>query len=59
MYLEWGNIQYISQLGGYFAVYELLPAFIISCLFIVVVSLLTAPPSVEIQKEFEMVMKTE
>lgn len=51
--------QYISQLGGYFAVYELLPAFIISCLFIVVVSLLTVPPSVEIQKEFDSVMKTD
>jgi len=44
----------ISKLGGVFAVYELLPAFIISCIFIVVVSLLTAPPSQEIVEEFEM-----
>ena len=29
----------ISQLGGVFAIYELLPAFIISCIFIVAVSL--------------------
>lgn len=48
--------QFINPLGGYFAVYELLPAFIISCLFIVVVSLKTTPPSPEIEKEFEMVM---
>ncbi len=45
----------ISKLGGAFAIYELLPAFIFSSLCIVVVSLLTAPPSKEIQEDFEAV----
>ncbi len=45
----------ISKLGSVFAIYELLPAFIISSIFIVVVSLLTAPPSKEIQEDFEAV----
>lgn len=43
----------LNPLGGAWAIYELLPAFIISCLFIIVVSLLTKAPSLEIQKEFE------
>ena len=42
----------ISKLGGVFAIYELLPAFIVSSLVIVVVSLLTAPPSKEIEEDF-------
>lgn len=41
--------------GGVWNIYELLPAFIISCIFIVVVSLLTPPPSAEIQEEFDKV----
>ena len=45
----------IRPLGGVWNIYELLPAFIISCIFIVVVSLLTAPPSAEIQEEFDKV----
>ena len=45
----------ISQLGGAFAIYELLPAFIFSCLCIVVVSLLTPAPSKEIVEDFEAV----
>ena len=45
----------IRPLGGVWNIYELLPAFLFSCLCIVVVSLLTAPPSAEIQKEFEEV----
>ncbi len=45
----------ISKLGGVFAIYELLPAFIISCIFIVVVSLLTEKPSTEIEEDFEAV----
>ncbi len=45
----------ISKLGGVFAIYELLPAFIISCIFIVVVSLLTKAPSKEILEDFEAV----
>lgn len=45
----------IRPLGGIWNIYELLPAFIISCIFIVVVSLLTAPPSAEVQEEFDLV----
>lgn len=45
----------IKPMGGIFAVYELLPAFILSCIAIVVVSLLTEQPSKEIEKEFELV----
>lgn len=43
----------ISKLGGGFAIYELLPAFIFSSLCIVVVSLLTPAPSREIEEDFE------
>ena len=45
----------ISKLGGIFAIYELLPAFIFSSICIVVVSLMTAPPSKEIEEDFESV----
>jgi len=45
----------IRPFGGVWNIYELLPAFIISCLFIVVVSLLTKEPSEEVQKEFDEV----
>ena len=45
----------ISKLGGAFGIYELLPAFIFSCICIVVVSLVTAPPSKEIEEDFEAV----
>ncbi len=45
----------ISKLGGLFAIYELLPAFIFSAICIVVVSLLTKAPSQEIQEDFEAV----
>ena len=45
----------IAKLGGIFAIYELLPAFIFSCLFIIVVSLLTKKPSKEIEDNFEAV----
>ncbi len=45
----------ISELGGVFAIYELLPAFIFSSICIVVVSLLTKAPSKEIQEDFEAV----
>jgi sodium/proline symporter len=47
----------LRPLGGLFGVYELLPAFIVSCLFIYAVSKMTAEPSEEIQKEFETVME--
>lgn len=45
----------VRPLGGAWNVYELLPAFIFSCVLIVAVSLLTAPPSQEMQDEFESV----
>jgi sodium/proline symporter len=45
----------IAPKGGIFAIYELLPAFVISCVFIVVVSLCTPAPSKEIVYEFESV----
>ena len=45
----------ISPKGGIFSIYELLPAFVVSCLFILVVSLLTEAPSREITAEFESV----
>ena len=43
----------ISKLGGLFTIYELLPAFIVSCAFILVVSLLTKAPSKEITDVFD------
>lgn len=45
----------IAPLGGIFAIYELLPAFICSSIAIVVVSLLTVPPAKEIVDEFESI----
>lgn len=41
------------QLGGVFTIYELLPAFVVSSIFIVVFSLITKKPSAEIEEEFE------
>ena len=43
----------ISTLGGVFAIYELLPAFLIGLVVLIVVSLLTKAPSEEIVKEYE------
>ena len=43
----------IKPMGGIFAVYELLPAFIFASVAIVVVSLLTPAPSKEIEAEFD------
>jgi sodium/proline symporter len=51
MVVLWKNV--IAKLGGPFAVYELLPAFIVSCLVIALVSLMTRAPSAEIGREFE------
>lgn len=44
----------LKPLGGVFGIYELLPAFITSCIFIILVSLLTKKPSQEITDEFEL-----
>lgn len=43
----------ISKLGGIFGIYELLPAFLISSIFIILVSLMTAPPSEQLCQDFE------
>ena len=45
----------IRPLGSAFNIYELLPAFIVSSLVIVLVSLATPAPDKDIVKEFESV----
>ena len=45
----------VKPLGGVFGIYELLPAFILSCIVTVVISLLTKKPSKEIEEDFEAV----
>jgi len=45
----------ISQLGGAFAIYELLPAFIFSSVCIVVVSLVTKAPDAQALEDFDAV----
>jgi len=45
----------ISKLGGIFTIYELLPAFIVSSVCIVVVSLMTPQPSEIICQDFDVV----
>ena len=47
----------IAPLGGILAIYELLPAFVISLLFTIVVSLLTKAPDETIVKEYEEASK--
>jgi sodium/proline symporter len=51
MVVVWKNV--IAKAGGVFAIYELLPAFVLSALVILVISLITAKPSPEIEAEFE------
>lgn len=53
MVFIWNKL--LSKLGGVFGIYELMPAFLFSCIAIVVVSLLSNEPSAEIQHEFEQV----
>ena len=55
--IVWSN--FIKPLGGIFGVYELLPAFILSCIVIVVVSLLTKEPSQAVYDEFDHYMDEE
>ena len=43
--------------GSVLDIYELLPAFIVSSIFIIVVSLLTAKPDKEIEEQFELAKK--
>ena len=45
----------VRPMGGVLGIYELLPAFLVALAVNVVVSLLTAAPSREIQEEFERV----
>lgn len=43
----------LKPMGGLFGIYELFPAFVVSCIVIVLVSLMTEPPSAKILAEFE------
>lgn len=52
--LVWHNL--VKPLGGVFGIYELLPAFVLSLVAIVAVSLLTAPPSEAVVREFDHYM---
>ncbi len=45
----------IAPLGGVFAIYELLPAFICALAAVIIVSLVTSKPEDEIEEEFEAV----
>ena len=49
----------IAPMGGVFAIYELLPAFIVGILFTVIVSLLSKEPDKEIIAEFEAAKSSE
>lgn len=44
----------IKPIGGVFGIYELLPAFLVSAIVIVIVSIITKEPSEDIENEFEM-----
>jgi sodium/proline symporter len=57
MVVLWKTV--ISRFGGPFAVYELLPAFILSCLVIFVVSLVSPKPQADIEREFETAKQAE
>jgi sodium/proline symporter len=57
MVLIWHNL--IKPLGGIFGIYELLPAFLLGCIAIVVVSLLSKEPSQAIYDEFDHYMDEE
>lgn len=48
----------IARLGGVFAIYELLPAFIVGLAVIIIVSLATKQPDEEIYKEFDEVKES-
>ncbi len=52
--LIWHNL--IKPLGGVFGIYELLPAFLLGCIAIVVVSLLTKEPEQAVLDEFDHYM---
>lgn len=50
---------FIKPLGGIFAIYELLPAFVLSLIAIVVVSLLTKEPPKKVTDEFDSYMEAD
>ncbi|MDF2593986.1 MAG: putP [Clostridia bacterium] len=52
--LVWRNL-----VKAYINVYEILPAFIVSVIFIIVVSLLTSKPTADIEKEYDTFMKSD
>ncbi len=43
----------LKPMGGVFGIYELFPAFVLSCVLIVIVSLLTKEPGEDVIREFE------
>jgi sodium/proline symporter len=45
----------VRPIGGAWNIYELLPAFLVACVFIVVVSLLTGKPSRDVEVQFDAV----
>lgn len=47
----------VRPLGGAWNIYELLPAFIVACVFIVAVSLATPAPEKEVLEEFDLASK--
>ena len=47
----------IANLGGVFTIYELLPAFVVSMVVIVVVSLITGEPEKAVQEDFDEVQE--
>ena len=57
MVLIWHNL--IKPMGGVFGIYELLPAFLCSCIAIVVVSLLTKEPEQAVLDEFDHYMDSD
>ena len=48
----------VRPLGGLFDIYELLPAFIVALILLIVVSLATEAPNAEILKEYDEAMTT-
>lgn len=49
----------IKPMGGIFGIYELLPAFLISCIVIVIVSTISEKPPQDVLDEFERVITYE
>jgi len=49
----------LKPMGGVFGIYELFPAFVLSCIVIVVTSLITKEPDQAILDEFELAKKSE